>query len=81
MAAQEITGATLAALPALNATKDEYTFIEATGDQADLLKHRKMTINDGGICSWSMVNAKNLLIEDVKYDLRAKKNNLSIHSI
>ena len=73
LAAQEITGANLASLTTLDASKADYTFIEATGDEAENLKNRKMTMSDGGICAWSMMNAKNLLIEDVRYDIRAKK--------
>lgn len=72
LAAQEITSASLCALPVI---KDDgsYRFVAATGHKADMLTEMEMSVNDGGICAWSMLNKSNLRIDDVSVDIRAKK--------
>ena len=73
LAAQEITSANLCALPVINRDDGSYSFIAATGHKSDTLAEMEMSINDGGICAWSMLNKSNLRIDDISLDIRAKK--------
>jgi len=83
LAAQEITSANLCTLPVLNAGDGLYSFIASTGHNADMLTEMEMSISDGGICAWSMLNKSNLRIDDLTLDIRAKKqlvDNLGVKS-
>jgi diguanylate cyclase (GGDEF)-like protein/PAS domain S-box-containing protein len=73
LASQEITSAVLCTVPILNKEDGSYSFVSATGHNADMLVGMEMSVNDGGICAWSMLNKSNLRIDDVSVDIRAKK--------
>ena len=72
-AAHEITSASLSALPIYDKETSTYKFCGAVGHNADLLQDTEFSIADGGICAWAMLNKTNLRIDDVRLDLRAKK--------
>ena len=72
-AAQEITRTQLAAFPVINESHESYHLLAATGSQSNELENTTMDIEDGGLCSWTILNNKNLLINDVAADTRAQK--------
>ncbi|MBE9563999.1 MAG: GAF domain-containing protein, partial [Proteobacteria bacterium] len=72
-AAQEITRTQLAAFPVINESLESYHFLAATGSQSNELENSTMDVEDGGLCSWTILNNKNLLINDVLADTRAQK--------
>lgn len=73
-AAQEITKAQLAAFPALNKDQKSYHFIAACGLHSEKLEDITHDVSDGGLCSWTILHNKNLIIEDVATDERAQKD-------
>lgn len=72
-AAQEITNTQLAAFPALQKDRETYRFLSASGLESEKLDNLSLQIDDGGICAWSILKNKNLLINDVSSDKRAKQ--------
>lgn len=72
-AAQEITRTQLAAFPVINESHTSYHFLAASGSQSNKLENSTMDVDDGGLCSWTILNNKNLLINDVATDTRAQK--------
>ena len=83
-AAQEITNTQLAAFPALNKNKETYSFLSSSGAHSKILKDLTLDIDAGGICAWTILNNKNLLINDISSDPRAKAqlfNQLDIKSV
>ncbi len=72
-AAQEITNTQLAAFPVLKSDNKTYRFLAACGLQSEKLENTTLNIDDGGLCAWTILNNKNLLINDVSVDERAKK--------
>lgn len=72
-AAQEITNTQLAAFPALNKDRETYRFLSASGLQSEKLENLTLDVDDGGLCSWTILKNKKLLINDVSSDPRAKK--------
>lgn len=71
-AAQEITKTQLAAFPVLNHEQQTYHFLSASGLQSEKLEKTTLDISDGGICAWTMLNNKSLLINDLSTDPRAQ---------
>ncbi len=72
LAAREITQSQLAAFPVLLTESEEYHFIAASGNKADLLEDLYLPLNDGGLCAWTILNNQTLLINDVTSDPRTK---------
>ena len=72
-AAQEITSAQLAAFPVINNDNETYHFLAACGSQSEKLESSTLDISDGGLCAWTILKNKNLLINDVTSDTRAQK--------
>ena len=72
-AAQEITKSQLAAFPVMNKDKETYHFLAACGLQSEKLENTTLDIADGGLCAWTILKNKNLLINDVTSDDRAQK--------
>ena len=72
-AAQEITNSQLAAFPVIHEADQTYNFQAACGLQSEKLENVTLDVEDGGICSWTILNNKNLLINDVATDPRAQK--------
>jgi len=72
-AAQEITHSQLAAFPAVKQDNDSYHFLAASGIQSEKIESLTLNIADGGLCAWTILNDKNLLINDVIEDPRAQK--------
>ncbi len=72
-AAQEITSSQLAAFPVINNNKETYHFLAACGSQSEKLEDTTLDIADGGLCAWTILKNKNLLINDVTSDTRAQK--------
>jgi len=72
LAAREITQSQLAAFPVLQPDANEYHFIAASGERAELLNDLYLPLDDGGLCAWTIVNNKNLLINDIMSDPRTK---------
>jgi len=72
-AAQEITSAQLAAFPVLTPDRKSYRFLASSGLQAERLNSLSMDIDDGGICAWSMLKNRNVVVNDIKSDERTQK--------
>ena len=72
-AAQEITKTQLSAFPVLHKDHETYRFLSASGSQSEQLENLTMDVDDGGICAWTILNNKNLLINDVLSDPRTQK--------
>jgi diguanylate cyclase (GGDEF)-like protein/PAS domain S-box-containing protein len=72
-AALEITNASLSALPLYNKATSTYKFNSAIGHNAESLQDFEFSIGDGGMCAWAMLNKSNLRIDDIRSDIRAKK--------
>lgn len=72
-AAQEITNSQLAAFPVIHEADQTYHFHAACGLQSEKLENVTLDVEDGGLCSWTILNNKNLLINDVTTDTRAQK--------
>jgi diguanylate cyclase (GGDEF)-like protein/PAS domain S-box-containing protein len=72
-AAQEITGAQLAAFPVLHKDQETYRFLSACGLQSEKIEPLTLDVNDGGLCAWTIINNRNLLINDVASDPRAQQ--------
>jgi len=82
-AAQEITDAQLAAFPVLHKDMESYRFLSACGLQSEKIEPLTLDVNDGGLCAWTIINNRSLLINDVASDPRAQKqlsNNFNIKS-
>lgn len=71
-AAREITQSQLAAFPVLNKDNKSYHFISADGTQSDELDSITLQVEDGGLCTWTILNNESLLINDLSNDRRAK---------
>ncbi len=69
-AAQEITNAQLATFPVLNENRKTYSFLSSSGLQSTNLEDLTFDINDGGMYAWTILNNKNLVIDDVSSDQR-----------
>ena len=72
-AAQEITRSQLAAFPVIHEDKKTYHFQAACGLQSEKMEDVTLNVEDGGLCSWTILKNKNLLINDVATDPRAQK--------
>ncbi len=72
-AAQEITQSQLATFPVIDNQQESYHFLAASGLQSGQLEDTVLDVDDGGLCSWAILNNKNLLINDVATDQRARK--------
>ncbi len=63
-AAKEITNAHISAFPVLHENKEQYSFLSASGIKTVDLNDTYHDIEDGGPFAWSILNNKNLLIND-----------------
>ena len=72
-AAQEITSSQLAAFPVIGKDQDTYHFLASCGLQSEKLEDITMNAADGGLCAWTILNNKNLMINDITSDPRAQK--------
>lgn len=73
-AAQEITSSQLAAFPVLDHEQKTYHFLSASGSQSEMLENITLDVSDGGLCSWTILHNKSLLINDVSSDPRAQQD-------
>lgn len=71
--ALNISHSSLAAFPVLHTDKEKYRFVSARGDGATNLFDSEYSINDGGLCAYTIKNNETTNIDDVKCDLRCKK--------
>ena len=71
-AAQEITRSQLAAFPILDKSQETYHFLAACGLQSENLEDITLDVADAGLCSWTILNNKNLMINDISSDERAQ---------
>jgi diguanylate cyclase (GGDEF)-like protein/PAS domain S-box-containing protein len=72
-AAQEITRSQMAAFPVISKNGKTYQFLAACGSQSEKLVNATLDIADGGLCAWTILKDKNLLISDITSDTRAQK--------
>lgn len=72
-AAKEITKASLSALPVHHKESNTYVFKSVIGKNTESLQDLELSMDDGGMCAWSMKSRSNLRIDDVGTDIRAKK--------
>ncbi|NOQ87453.1 MAG: EAL domain-containing protein, partial [Gammaproteobacteria bacterium] len=71
-AAQEITKSQLSAFPILDKSQDTYHFLATCGLQSEKLENLTLDVADGSMCAWTILNNKNLMINDVSSDARAQ---------
>lgn len=72
-AAQEIANAQLAAFPVLHTDRKTYHFQAVSGHKAEKLGSSTHDTDDGGLCSWSILHNKSLIINNVLTDPRADR--------
>ena len=72
-AAREIANAQLAAFPVLHTDRKTYHFQAASGDMAEKLESGTHLTDEGGLCSWSILHNKSLIINNVLTDPRADR--------
>lgn len=72
-AAQEITKSQLASFPIIDADENNIHFLAVSGLQSEKLENISMEVEDGGLCAWTILNNKNLIVNDVLSDTRAKQ--------
>ncbi len=80
-AAQEITKSQLAAFPVIHEDKQTFHFHAVCGLQSERLENVTLDVEDGDLCSWTILNNKNLLINDVTTTPRAQKELLKQFNI
>ena len=68
IAAKEITKAQISTFPLLHENKDQYNFQFSTGIESEELKNTFYNIEDGNLFTWSILNNKNLLINNLATD-------------
>ncbi|MGH8104452.1 MAG: GAF domain-containing protein [bacterium] len=68
--AKDLIKADLVALPMIQPDGRSFTYVEAIGENAELLKGQTMNLDAGGLCGWVVAHSKPLLVPDVKGDPR-----------
>ena len=71
-AAKEITKANISAFPVLHKDKQKYSFLSTSGTEFENIKNTYHDIDDNSLFSWTILNNKNLLINDTASDPRSQ---------
>ncbi|MGD8933886.1 MAG: EAL domain-containing protein [Gammaproteobacteria bacterium] len=72
-AGSEIANASMVLVPLLDESGENYTYVAASGHNAQSLTGIKHTLDDGHLCSWSISNRKTLRVDDMSLDIRARR--------
>jgi diguanylate cyclase (GGDEF)-like protein/PAS domain S-box-containing protein len=72
-AGREIADASMVLVPLLDESGENYTYVAASGHNAQSLTGIKHALDDGHLCSWSITNRKTLRIDDMSLDIRARR--------
>ena len=80
-AVREIAKASMAMVPLLDKTGENYIYAAASGRKSKHLIGTKHALDDGSLCSWSMSNRKALHIDDVNTDIRARRQHINRYHV
>lgn len=80
-AVREIADASMASVPLLDETGENYIYAAASGRKSNHLIGTSHALGDGSLCSWSMSNRKPLHIDDVNADIRARRQHLNRYQV
>ncbi len=72
-AAIEITKSQSAIFPIINIEQNAYSLLATSGLKSKKLEDFTLEISDDDLCSWTILNNKNLIINDISTDPRVKK--------
>jgi len=73
-ALRELVDAELAAIPLDDGNGETFTYQAACGRNAEMVLHRIMPKNDGGLCGWVYHHAETLCVPDLHHDFRVKQD-------
>ena len=68
--ARELINADIGALPYLDETKTQFTYLAAAGPRAELLQGNTMPVKSGGLCGWVAQHGETLCVDDLSKDSR-----------
>lgn len=68
--ARELVEADIGALPYLDDTRMQFTYLAAAGKHAELLQGKSMPVLDGGLCGWVAHHGEPLSVDDLTLDSR-----------
>ncbi|MBU1191090.1 MAG: PAS domain-containing protein [Gammaproteobacteria bacterium] len=68
--ARELVNADIGALPYLDETKTQFTYLAAAGPHAELLQGTSMPVKSGGLCGWVAQHGDTLCVGDLSKDSR-----------
>lgn len=73
-ALRELVAAELAAIPLDDGNGETFTYQAACGRNAEMVLHRTMPKNDGGLCGWVYHHPETLCVPDLDNDFRVKQD-------
>lgn len=71
---RELVHADLAMVPLDDGNDETFTYQAACGRNAEMVLHRIMPKNDGGLCGWVYHHAETLCVPDLHHDFRVKQD-------
>jgi diguanylate cyclase (GGDEF)-like protein/PAS domain S-box-containing protein len=80
-AAREIANASMAMVPLLDESGENYTYAAASGRNSNQLIGTSHALGDGSLCGWSMSNREALHIDDINTDIRARRQHLNRYRV
>lgn len=67
---RELVDSDIGALPYLDSTGNQFTYLAAVGNHAEMLQGESMPVEGGGLCGWVAQHGETLNIEDISCDSR-----------
>lgn len=67
---RELVDSDIGALPYLDNTGNQFTYLAAAGNHAEMLQGKSMPVEGGGLCGWVAQHGETLNIEDISCDSR-----------
>jgi len=80
-AVREIANASMALVPLLDESGENYIYAAASGRKSNHLIGTSHSLGDGSLCSWSMSNRETLYIDDVNTDIRARRQHINRYHV
>lgn len=80
-AVREIANASMALVPLLDESGENYIYAAASGRKSSHLIGTGHSLGDGSLCSWSMSNREALYIDDVNTDIRARRQHINRYHV
>ncbi len=80
-AAINIANATMAMIPLLDESGENYIVVAASGRKSEQLTGTRHALNDGGLCGWAISNKKAVRIDDVNSDMRARRQLINQYKV